>query len=194
MASYAGPVRATENPVTRRQLIRLFALVVCLLSAQGLSSSSAQPQVPLRAHPDFTGVWAGPNGGGGGARTRPELLPQAAELYARNKAGIMASDPAVDPTLRCLPPGFPRGMIAALPAYFVQSKDVLAIVGEGGGRPRLIYIGGKHDPGYWDTFMGESVATWDGDVLVIDTVKITVDAFLDADGLPHSDALHVVNP
>jgi len=40
--------------------------------------------------------------------------------------------------------------------------------------------------------MGDSVGKWEDDALVIDTVGFNDKTWLDANGLPHSDALHVV--
>ena len=37
-----------------------------------------------------------------------------------------------------------------------------------------------------------SVAAWDGDTLVIDTVKFVHDTFMGPQGLPHSDAMHTI--
>ena len=69
----------------------------------------------------------------------------------------------------------------------VPSRDL----GEGGGKPRLVYVDGKHDPGMWDTYMGESVGRWEGDTFIVDTVKIAIYARLSSDGIPHSAALHM---
>jgi hypothetical protein len=40
--------------------------------------------------------------------------------------------------------------------------------------------------------MGHSIGKWDGDTLVVDTVALRPETFLDGAGHPHSDALHLV--
>jgi hypothetical protein len=42
------------------------------------------------------------------------------------------------------------------------------------------------------TWMGHSIGRWDGDTLVVDTVGINDQSWLDGFGHPHSEALHVV--
>jgi len=42
------------------------------------------------------------------------------------------------------------------------------------------------------SWMGWSRARWDGDTLVVDTVGINENSWLDDIGHPHSDALHIV--
>ena len=166
-----------------RSVPAIVGLCMVVATAQSFSAPVSS------AHPDFTGTWVENNRGG--PKSLPALTSAAQALYAKKRADIAKGDPNLDPVLRCMPGGFARLMMGILPIAFVQSAKTLAIIGEGGGKPRLIYIDGAHDPGMWPTFMGESVGRWDGDTLAVDTVKIHTDASLDADGLPHSDALHV---
>jgi hypothetical protein len=44
------------------------------------------------------------------------------------------------------------------------------------------------DPGYY----GESIAKWDGDTMVVDTIGLNGKNYLDSWGYPMSDAMHVV--
>src|SRR5262249_54057695 len=137
------------------------------------------------------GLWVSTNDGAG-PNTRPELTPEGQRVYAANKAGIETGTPEGNPSLRCLPQGFPRMMTRGLPMALAQSENILVMTGEASTRPRVIYIGGKHNPDMWPTFMGESIAHWDKDALVVDTVKVRTEAFLDSDGLPHTEDLHTV--
>ena len=52
--------------------------------------------------------------------------------------------------------------------------------------------GQGHPDGYPITWMGHSIGKWDGDTLVVDTVGIHEKAWVDNLGLPHSEALRVV--
>ena len=42
------------------------------------------------------------------------------------------------------------------------------------------------------TWMGDSIAKWDGDTLVVDTVNFNGHTRLDTIGHPNSDQLHVI--
>ena len=45
------------------------------------------------------------------------------------------------------------------------------------------------DPNSWN---GDSIATWDGDTLVVDSIGFNDRTWLDSTGKPHSDAMHVI--
>ena len=59
---------------------------------------------------------------------------------------------------------------------------------------RFIYLTDKHsslddiDPSYH----GESIGHWEQDTLVVDTIDMTDKSTVDKYGIPHSDALHVI--
>ena len=40
--------------------------------------------------------------------------------------------------------------------------------------------------------MGDSIAKWDGDTLVVDTIGLNDKTWLNGQGVPHSDQLHVI--
>ena len=147
-------------------------------------------------HPDFTGTYLlrkdtsillmKPN---------PEfqLTPEAAQAYERNKAGVAAGDPEIDTALKCQPLGIPR-LLYPGPIVFevVQTPKAISVIGEWLGPTRLIQMAANHRAGYYPTYMGDSIARWDGDALVIDSVNFATTTFLDNSGFPHSDQLHVV--
>jgi hypothetical protein len=41
-------------------------------------------------------------------------------------------------------------------------------------------------------WMGESIAKWDGDTLVVDTIGFNDKTWLNGQGVPHSEELHVI--
>jgi hypothetical protein len=55
----------------------------------------------------------------------------------------------------------------------------------------MIYMEDKHLE-LWPFWMGDSIGKWEGDTLVVEVVGITSKTFLHDSGLPHSDALRVV--
>jgi hypothetical protein len=58
---------------------------------------------------------------------------------------------------------------------------------------RQIFMDGRqHSPDLIPSSMGDSIGKWDGETLVVDTVGFSDKTWLDGEGLPHSDALHLV--
>jgi hypothetical protein len=167
----------------------LLAGALMLGGAQGAHAADA-------AHPDFSGSYLLRRGTAITLeKPDPEfqLTPEAQKQYAKNKAGVAAGDPEIDTALKCQPLGVPR-LLYPGPIHFevVQSPRAVAVIGEWLGPPRLIYLGAKHRDGYYPTYMGDSVAHWEGGTLVVDTVNFATTTFLDNSGFPHSDRLHVI--
>ena len=77
------------------------------------------------------------------------------------------------------------------PFQIFQSPAAIFMAYEYDGAVRNVYL---KDPGPApvDSWMGQSVAKWDGDTLVIDVTGFNDSSWLDRAGNFHSDALHVV--
>jgi hypothetical protein len=58
--------------------------------------------------------------------------------------------------------------------------------------PRQIFMNRKHRDDLFSSYLGDSIGKWEGDTLVVDTVGFNDKTWLDGMGLPHSEALHVV--
>ena len=96
-----------------------------------------------------------------------------------------------DPEIKCYLPGVPRATYMPYPFQIVQSASQLLITYEYAGAVRDIHL---KDPGPApvDSWMGQSVAKWDGDTLVVDVTGLNDQTWFDRAGNFHSDALHVV--
>jgi hypothetical protein len=148
------------------------------------------PAATIGGHPDMSGVYMQRPGP---PVSQPyEMTELGKQLHARNLKAIADGNSEIDTALKCLPTGFPRMLFGPLPFYFLQTPKAVGVVAETDPLPRLIYIDAEHRRDYWPTYMGDSVAHWENDTLVIDTVKLVDTTFADIRGLPHSDALHVV--
>jgi hypothetical protein len=91
----------------------------------------------------------------------------------------------------CHPLGIPR--LAMFGTFdILQKPDHVAILGEWLGPGREIYFQDTHRKDYFPTFMGDSIAHWEGNTLVIDTNNIDEETLVDSSGFPHSDELHFV--
>jgi hypothetical protein len=96
-----------------------------------------------------------------------------------------------DPEIKCYLPGVPRATYMPYPFQIFQSPSALFIAYEYAGAVRNIYL---KDPGPApiDSWMGQSVARWEGDTLVVDSTGFNDSTWFDRAGNFHSDKLHVV--
>ena len=157
-----------------------------------IDRTSAHPAptsaVPRAAdgHPDLTGVWYAQRPIDPG---KPEPLPWAQKLYDER----VASNSKDSPGAHCLP----RGITQAgnlFPFRLVQTPKLLVMIFEDDlPSHRQVFLDGRplpKDPNpFW---MGHSVGHWDGDTLVIDSVGFDDRSWLDAQGHPHTEQMHVI--
>ena len=113
--------------------------------------------------------------------------PAAREQRKKNQENWLTSDPEI----KCYLPGVPRATYMPYPLQILQSRTSIAIVYEYAGAVRNIYL---KDPGPApvDSWMGQSVARWEKDTLVVDVTNLSDQTWFDRAGNFHSDALHVV--
>lgn len=123
---------------------------------------------------------------------QPPMLAWTRAMWQYNKDNAVKYDPEGF----CLPPGGPRSMGTPYPAEFIQDRDRIVIIFEGGGHVwREIHMDGREHPegdALNPTYFGHSVGHWEGDVLVVDTVGYNEKTWLDFGGYMHSDQLHTV--
>jgi hypothetical protein len=125
------------------------------------------------------------------------LQAEAMRKYKANRAGLTSLNEKgldeLDPNTYCYPPGAPRSMVMPYPFEIVQRADVVYLLFEYNSGIRRIYMDGRnHTADVEPTWMGHSVGTWQGDTLVVDTVALRPETWLDPLGTPRSDALHMV--
>ena len=93
-------------------------------------------------------------------------------------------DPTQSPYLGCAPKGLPYVMGSAYPMEFVpQGEDLLIRLEESDAR-RVIHMGAA-DPEPEYSLYGYSTGRWDGNTLIVETVKIDTPHFY-SDGTPQS--------
>jgi hypothetical protein len=179
------------------------------------ASTKQYPPVPRAADgkPDMTGVWqygtgrigkweeVNNNGGFGGAGGEPtpnpvepareqlSYQPWAAEkvLESYNRRAID------DPIARCLLPGVPRAtsLSGLFPMQIVQSPKQVIFLYEVFHAYRVVPIASEHPDDVVPSYMGDSIAKWDGDTLVVDTIGLNDETWIGATGTFHSDQMHV---
>jgi hypothetical protein len=171
-----------------------FAAVVLPANAQWLNhptpniprTSDGQPNLAAPAprgadgHPDLSGPWTG--------RSAIIRVPDEA-LTATSKALIHEREENYfkdRPAFRCRPSG-PETVAGW--RRIIQTPSLITIVYEN-LTYRLIFMDGRRleaDPER--TWMGYSVGRWEGDTLVVDSFGFNDRTWLDARGLPHTEAL-----
>ncbi|HKC54624.1 MAG TPA: hypothetical protein VKC35_00820, partial [Vicinamibacterales bacterium] len=93
-----------------------------------------------------------------------------------------------DPAFYCKPAGVPR---MGPPAQIIQMPDKVIFL-YATNLFRLIPIGATHRTDIDTSYMGDSVAKWEGDTLVVDVNNLNDDTWLGPDGYFHTEAMHVV--
>jgi hypothetical protein len=117
-------------------------------------------------------------------------IPYKAEALAKKKEN-QEKWLERDPEIKCYLPGIPRATYMPYPFQIFQSTSAIFMAYEYAGAVRNIYL---KDPGPppVDSWMGQSVAKWDGDTLVVDSTGFNDSTWFDRAGDFHSDQLHVV--
>jgi len=117
-------------------------------------------------------------------------IPYKQEALAKKKEN-QENWLTADPEIKCYLPGIPRATYMPYPFQIIQSTRAISIAYEYAGAVRDLYL---KDPGPApvDSWMGQSVAHWEGETLVVDVTGFNDQTWFDRAGNFHSDALHVV--
>jgi Carboxypeptidase regulatory-like domain len=139
--------------------------------------------------PDLSGVWVAIDDP---YPESPQLLPWANALLKERQQ----NNGKDDPHSHCLPGPPPApGSTAPFITKFVQTPSLLVILFEDYPGFRQVFLDGRSHPSNWDpTWMGHSIAKWEGDVLVVDTVGFNDRSWLGGIGggdLPHTEMLRM---
>jgi hypothetical protein len=113
--------------------------------------------------------------------------PEALKIKVENQQNWLTRDPEI----KCYLPGVPRATYMPYPFQIVQSASQLMFLYEFAGAVRDVHL---KDPGPApvDSWMGQSVARWDRDTLVVEVTGLNDQTWFDRSGNFHSDALKVV--
>ena len=115
--------------------------------------------------------------------------PWARTLYAYRETNLY------EPYIRCKPSGGARPYISPFGVEFVDLPETQTILQFDGNLHtwRIIYMDGRpHPDDLVPSYYGHSVGHWEGDTLVIDTVGFNERFWMDRQGMPHTDRLHLI--
>ncbi len=149
--------------------------------------------------PDLSGLWQADGLGAGESIARnvlqdlaPDLVqPWALSVYQERLLNLGTDNPYA----RCLPPGLPA--LNSFPPFMpriVQTPPLIVITyqGETADHFRIIYTDGRKLPEAPNpTWLGYSIAHWEGDVLVVNSAGFNDRGWLDFNGHPQTESLHV---
>jgi hypothetical protein len=163
--------------------------------ALGAGRGAAQPASGERKGPPPPPTQSAPlaDGSQGRAPDAPSLTPEYMAKWEVIRKSRMAGSPEYDNTLKCLPPGMPAMMNMAYGMEVMQTRDKITFFSELNDALRRVYLDGRKpsqkvldDP----TYAGYSTGRWEGDTLVVDTVALRDNTFIEGFS-PHSDRITV---
>lgn len=122
----------------------------------------------------------------------PPLTAEAADLYRARIADKGNPDRQFDRTVWCAGPGMPRIMFMPYPFEIRIDRDFVGFIYGWYRWHRVADMSGAEADPILPQTMGYSVARWEGDTLIVETVGTTDETVLDAMGLPHSEDMRIV--
>ena len=176
-----------------RRLFSLFragSIIVVIATLAPQLSAQANPGSKVRSpakHSGISGVWFMQG------RTQISLIaPEDAPLtpWGAERLKINRKQPL--PEAICLPPGVPTEWLIPAPFEIIPLPGRILILHEQEHLVRQIYMNREHPAEIIPTWMGNSVARWEGDTLIVDTTGFNELTWADLWGLPHSGELHVI--
>jgi hypothetical protein len=203
----------------RRVTLAVVAAALAVATGPSVSAQDTA-SIPRTAsgRPDLTGVWQGGStqpgpweeanaglGVGGSGRDPNAPVVRSSNDRPAGREGAPYQDWAAakvleaferrgvdDPTGHCLPAGVPRSvMLGLFPQQIVQTPTTIVILYEYMHTFRVISLDVPHPDDLIPSYMGNSVARWDGDTLVVDVTNQRPETWLDRAGNFHSAELRV---
>jgi len=123
--------------------------------------------------------------------TDPNLKQWAKDIMKKDNDEVLAGKIAFTPASSCKPAGVPAFMLAGGPYYFVQSPKEVVIITQGDHQVRRIHLDVPHSANPKPSWYGESVGHYEGDALVVDTIGLSTQSFVDNYRTPHTEKLHI---
>src|SRR5215470_8923088 len=162
------------------------------------ASAKASPQgdtwASIAKLPDWSGVWDFDYRSGGGlARPAPpHLTPEAQNKLDAYREAQKRGEEQQTNTANCVPPGMPQIMQQPYPVEFLFTPGKVTVAIEAYSQMRRIFMDGRKHPDDPDlSFQGHSIAHWEGDTLVVDSIGFIPSSMITL-GVGHSDQMRIV--
>ena len=125
--------------------------------------------------------------------SNPILQPWTRERLRKVNERSLSGQVVAIPKERCWPVGVPTFLVLpATPVYFLQTPKEVLMIWMQDHQVRRVSLNVPHSANPKPSWYGESVGHYDGDALVVDTIGITTNTFVDNYQTPHSEQLHVI--
>ena len=127
--------------------------------------------------------------------TNPILKPWVIEKMREQNELAATGKRAYEARASCRPGGVPGFLVMGRvnPLYFVQGKNEVILINEGGPEVRRVFLDVPHSAHPKISPYGESIGHYEGgDALVVDTIGLSDDTYVDNYRTPHTTQLHVV--
>jgi hypothetical protein len=122
---------------------------------------------------------------------KPEFMQEWRDLRQKLADADRRGEPIASGYTHCIPDGMPTMMQGMFPMEVLESDGQVTIIQEAYQQVRRIYLDEEQQP--WDEaeprFWGHSVAKWEGDTLVVDTVGIKENVLFR--NVPHSAQMRI---
>jgi hypothetical protein len=146
----------------------------------------------LTPPPANAGPGVGAGGGYQGDHNSPILQQWAAAIVKERADADRAGRPFPSAQVMCVPHGIPYVLELNDAVQFLHTRELFVILYAREMRARLVYMNAAHPRDLKPSAYGHSVAHWEGDTLVVDSIGFTADTWTDRLGTPHSAQLRVV--
>lgn len=143
---------------------------------------------------DFEGNWRNTMDLAPPTNSLPALpyTEEARRIVERRMQLSRDNKPAVGTHLGCRPPTGSEALSPSVNALVLQTPAKLTMLNQEERGVWQIYIDQPHSKNGQRSYRGESVAHWEGDTLVVDTIGHNGKGWADFEGSPLSDKLHLV--
>jgi hypothetical protein len=190
-AAAAAILSAAASPLAA-QWLKVPSKGVARLPDGNVNLSAPAPKRP-DGKPDLSGLWQ-PTPGyiGNIAKDLKEDVPFKpwAEALYKQRRETLSKD---DPTGWCVPGGVPRSDAVPYPFKIAYSDGMILILYEAVHSYRQIFMDGRElpkDPN--PNWLGYSIGHWDKDTLVVESSGFVENSWLDNNGHPGTESLHVI--
>jgi hypothetical protein len=166
-------------------------VVICICCCVNLCATAQTYKSPRTSDgvPDLRGIWQARNAASFDVSEVAESheIPYRADALEREQKGDR-----VDPIAHCAMPGVPRITYMPFPFQIIQRPQTVVFVYEYLHNHRIVHTTPREHLEGIDLWLGDSIARWEGDTLVIDVTNLGDKTWLDSARHTHSDELHVV--
>ena len=118
------------------------------------------------------------------------LMPWAVDALNKQNATVLANRNGETRQARCWETGVPDFHEDPHSLYFIQTPKEIVMIDA--GRVRHVYMNVPHSEKPEPSWYGESVGHYEGDALIVDTIGLNDNTFVDGFRTPHTTSLHVV--